>query len=216
MYWDAAIMNNLPNPWPRKYDTIFNKSNPLILPNSLIYLSSSPHGFATTNRENEIDAIKSVIENAKYEINFSFMHYVPFSLHEKVNYYWPEIDNLFREASYNGIKVNILVSVWNQTNLNWAQYWKSLNALENINVRFIKFPDSPYGPPAPFSRVSHSKYIVTDELLYITTSNCAADYFYNTGGVGAIIKSHEKRLLAKKIFYRDFESQYSKSVDLLP
>lgn len=205
-------MLKLPVSWPEKYISQYYEENPIFVGNSSFYLSSSPNSFTASNRSLEIDTIKKALQSGSKYVYFSVMHYVPFSLHSHPNYYWPEVDNLLREASYKGIKVNLLVSVWNSTNIDWLQYWKSLDALKNIDVRYIKLPNSPHGLPAPFSRVSHSKYIVTDTSLYITTSNCAADYYYSTAGIGFITKAENLRLNAQDIFLRDWKSQYTYKV----
>jgi hypothetical protein len=43
--------------------------------------------------------------------------------------------------------------------------------LANVTLRVMKIPDQRGVPVVPFTRVNHSKYMVTEKLTYITTSN---------------------------------------------
>lgn len=70
----------------------------------------------------------------------------------------------------------------------------------------------------PFARVNHNKYMVTDNTVYIGTSNWSADYFINTAGIGLILEETQsdrnetspsiRRDLAS-IFDRDWNSSYA-------
>lgn len=88
----------------------------------------------------------------------------------------------------------------------------SKQVLENVNLRIMQLPDQPGVPVIPFTRVNHSKYMVSEKLTYITTSNWTPDYFLNTGGVSATISSERCRQEVLEIFNRDWNSPYTKSL----
>ncbi|XP_043213220.1 5'-3' exonuclease PLD3-like [Amphibalanus amphitrite] len=82
-------------------------------------------------------------------------------------------------------------------------------------VRLFKVPDMEPGPQIPFSRVNHNKYMVTDQVAYIGTSNWSGDYFVNTGGIGLVVNSSRPgdddsvRAQLAAVFERDWESEHS-------
>lgn len=71
----------------------------------------------------------------------------------------------------------------------------------------------------PFSRANHNKYMVTDNVAYIGTSNLSADYFINTAGVGLVMEedsqfdqnetSNSIRRDLASVFERDWNSHFS-------
>lgn len=73
----------------------------------------------------------------------------------------------------------------------------------------------------PFGRVNHNKYMVTDKVAYIGTSNWSGDYFVNTAGVGIILEdsvndrnesSRTIRSDLAKVFERDWNSKYARDL----
>lgn len=72
----------------------------------------------------------------------------------------------------------------------------------------------------PFARVNHNKYMVTDNVAYIGTSNWSADYFIDTAGIGFVLQEAGKynetmqsiRKDLASVFERDWNSAYA--VDL--
>ena len=67
--------------------------------------------------------------------------------------------------------------------------------------------------------------MVTDNCAYVGTNNWSADYFTNTGGIGAIINQTEaqiaqpglntiQRQLAE-VFTRDWQSQYAEGLTIV-
>lgn len=73
----------------------------------------------------------------------------------------------------------------------------------------------------PFGRVNHNKYMVTDKVAYIGTSNWSGDYFINTAGVGLILEDpdsdrNESSLTIRsdlaKLFERDWNSKYARNL----
>lgn len=70
----------------------------------------------------------------------------------------------------------------------------------------------------PFGRVNHNKYMVTDQIAYIGTSNWSGDYFIDTAGIGFVSQDtvHERndnvttlRSQLASIFERDWNSKYA-------
>lgn len=69
----------------------------------------------------------------------------------------------------------------------------------------------------PFGRVNHNKYMVTDQIAYIGTSNWSGDYFINTAGIGFVSRDtvHARengttlRSQLESIFERDWNSKYA-------
>lgn len=74
----------------------------------------------------------------------------------------------------------------------------------------------------PFGRVNHNKYMVTDNIAYIGTSNWSGDYFIDTAGIGFVSQDtvHNRntseptlRSQLASIFERDWNSKYAKEQD---
>ena len=89
--------------------------------------------------------------------------------------------------------------------------------------RLFKVPASESQRKIPYSRVQHTKYMVTDNAAYIGTSNWSADYFVSTGGIGYIINqtspdaknqlySDTIQRQLEDVFSRDWNSNYTKSI----
>lgn len=74
----------------------------------------------------------------------------------------------------------------------------------------------------PFSRVNHSKFMVTDKTAYVGTSNWSEDYFSHTAGVGLIVSQKTPRAQPgattvqeqlRQLFERDWSSHYAMDLD---
>lgn len=74
----------------------------------------------------------------------------------------------------------------------------------------------------PFGRVNHNKYMVTDLVAYIGTSNWSGDYFIDTAGIGFVSQDtvHDRsenvttlRSQLESVFERDWNSKYAVSQD---
>lgn len=71
----------------------------------------------------------------------------------------------------------------------------------------------------PFARVNHNKYMVTENVAYIGTSNWSADYFVDTAGIGLVLEETSNvggngtkqsiRQDLANIFERDWNSSYA-------
>jgi len=84
-----------------------------------------------------------------------------------------------------------------------------------LQRRFIVPTDSSQ-EKIPFGRVNHNKYMVTDRVAYIGTSNWSGDYFTDTAGIGLVLsETHEtestKNLRSdlRNVFERDWNSKYA-------
>eukprot|EP01108_Squamamoeba_japonica_P006106 TRINITY_DN4914_c0_g1_i1.p1 TRINITY_DN4914_c0_g1~~TRINITY_DN4914_c0_g1_i1.p1 ORF type:complete len:269 (-),score=113.17 TRINITY_DN4914_c0_g1_i1:46-852(-) len=218
MYWDAAYLSNLPSPslpasWPASLDTVFNRTHPAhaVLNGEAIrmFLSASPDNFDTPNRAHDGDAIVTSIDEAVTSVCVEVMDYYPFSMFFAKNIYWDNIDAALRRAAYRGVKVRLLFGRWSHTPESSVPYWRSLNALDNVVVRQFVVPPLQGSPPIPFSRVNHAKFMVTDSLVYIGTSNWTPDYFLSTAGLGWTIYATQIRSVVQDKFDRDWNSQYA-------
>lgn len=79
---------------------------------------------------------------------------------------------------------------------------------------FFQVPATPDQAAIPFARVNHNKYMVTESVGYVGTSNWSADYFLNTGGIGLVFSSantssSDLRQQLRSIFSRDWNSAYA-------
>ena len=64
-----------------------------------------------------------------------------------------------------------------------------------------------FSPPIPYTRVNHAKWMVTDNMMFVTTSNWVGDYFTDTAGVSVSIWNNTQMLTrATDIFNRDWNS----------
>ena len=74
----------------------------------------------------------------------------------------------------------------------------------------------PYTKEIPYTRVNHNKYMVTESVAYVGTSNWSADYFTNTGGVGYVINETETggtvRAQLQAVFERNWNSSFTTPV----
>jgi len=219
-YWIAAAATSLPS-WPSTVNSDFNYAVPMTIGSSStpVYAAVSPDTFVSTGRDSETSAIMHAITDAKKYVKFAVMDYAPTTWYSPMPLYWANVDTYLRTAAFSGAKVQLLFSIWNHTNPTQLQYWRSLGQLKNIEVKSYKIPDSPFGPPAPFSRVSHSKYVVTDKQAYVTTSNCVGDYYLYTAGVSVNVMDPTSQFVTdlNSMFDADWNSPFAGPVpDSLP
>lgn len=73
----------------------------------------------------------------------------------------------------------------------------------------------------PFGRVNNNKYMVTDKVAYIGTSNWSGDYFVNIAGVGLVLEdsvidrnesTQTIRTDLARVFGRDWNSKYARDL----
>lgn len=232
-YWEVGYPNaTIPIPWPLNYSTHINNHQPLEVEfNGILtetYFSASPPAFCPAGRTHDLYAILSIISQAQKFVYVSVMEYFPTSRFLHPKRYWPAIDNALRRAAFNRrVQVRLLVSCWAYTDPAMLHYLRSLRALDNphahisIDVKLFIVPVLNH-TNIPHGRVNHNKYMVTDKVAYIGTSNWSENYFTDTAGVGLIIKQNLTNLQRrqqpvqeqlKDIFERDWNSKYAVNLE---
>ncbi|KAM9354368.1 5'-3' exonuclease PLD4 [Pholidichthys leucotaenia] len=228
-YWVMGHSNSsLPHPWPTQYDTDINKENPLLVEEdnvtSSLYISASPPSFCPPSRTQDLEAILFIISEARHFIDIAVMEYFPTTHFDHPPKYWPAIDDAIRTAAFErNIKIRMLVSCGRDSDQSMLPFLHSLASMNSphhhINIQ-IKMFIVPVGNQSdiPYTRVNHNKYMVTDEVAYIGTSNWSADYFLSTAGVGLAISQHAPHPALKNktlhgqlkaIFNRDWYSDFA-------
>ncbi|XP_072313533.1 5'-3' exonuclease PLD4, partial [Eucyclogobius newberryi] len=233
-YWEMGLPNStLPDPWPSKYDTNITILRPLLVKedniSSQIYIAGSPPLFCPLSRTPDIDAILTSISEAQHYVDVGVMEYLPMVQFDGPPKYWSVLDDAIRAAAFDRrVKFRMLISCGRDSNPNTLSFLQSLAALDSnlthISIK-IKLFIVPVGNQTgiPYTRVNHNKYMVTDKVAYIGTSNWSGDYFTTTGGVGLVISQHAPHLIWKKslqsqlsaIFERDWNSQFAVNLDEL-
>ncbi|XP_050816745.1 5'-3' exonuclease PLD3-like isoform X3 [Gopherus flavomarginatus] len=227
---------SLPTMWPAYVSAKSSLSHPLKLQlngsSAELYLSSSPPALCSTGRTPDLTAIVSTIQDAQAFVYISVMDYVPQCTFCQPKRFWPVIDDALRAAACNRhVKVRLLISCWQHSDQSMFLFLESLSVLSQeplgcpIEVKLFVVSASVEQKRIPFSRVNHNKYMVTDRLAYIGTSNWSEDYFTNTAGVGLIINQSEAapgvtqltlREQLEAVFHRDWSSSYSQPLSPKP
>ncbi|KAK2879212.1 hypothetical protein Q8A67_020003 [Cirrhinus molitorella] len=223
-YWVSGRSNSsIPDPWPSDFDTQINEERPLTLNlsgvESKVYIAASPPVFCPESRTRDLDAILSAIRGAQDFIHVAVMEFYPASKFFYHHGYWPVIeDALKRSAIDRNVSVSLLVSCGQESDPAVWPFIRSLDALHspadniNIAVRVFVIPSGNQSH-IPYSRINHNKYMVTDKVAYVGTSNWSPEYFNTTAGVGLVLsqdasgKSFHQQL--RGVFDRDWNSQYS-------
>ncbi|XP_041827494.1 5'-3' exonuclease PLD4 [Melanotaenia boesemani] len=228
-YWEMGHPNSsLPQPWPAKFDTTINKHHPLLVKadntSSSLYLAGSPPSFCPPSRTQDLEAILSSISEAEHFVDVAVMEYSPTTCFDKPQRYWPFIDDAIRTAAFEKmVKIRMLISCGRDSDPAMLPFLLSLASIasphHNIDIQ-IKLYIIPVGNQSniPFSRVNHNKYMVTDKVAYIGTSNWSGDYFLTTAGVSLVVSQHTshpawgtKTLHSqlKEVFDRDWTSEFA-------
>ncbi|VDM95133.1 unnamed protein product [Thelazia callipaeda] len=227
VYWrlgvDGAIV---PHKWPLNLRTYFNFSHPLKLSNvgdTGVFISSSPPEFNAKGREEDGNAIVAVMGDAENFVHISVMDYMPVTLYMTNNTYWPKLDDAIRSTAYRGVKIRLLVGYWKYSKPEMISFLKSLleinsgipsraNHSGKIEVKMFAFPTNSSPEEFSYTYVNHCKYMVTEKIAYIGTSNWVGDYFLNTAGVGVSFISPSFAKSLNEVFMRDWNSVYAKNV----
>lgn len=201
---------------------------------SQLFLSASPpasNGVKDywTGRTDDIDGLLKIINKAKKFIGISVMNYSPTTEFIYPKRFWPRIDTaLRRAASERNVQVRLLFSDWSHIKEEELVWYNSLNSIRSsklkgsIHVKKFKVPEfDDFQRKIPFARVKHDKYMVTDNGLFIGTSNWSPDYFINTCGVSIVIEhsSDDSYIpngtiisIMRKLFDRDFSSEFAREL----
>ncbi|XP_008819674.1 phospholipase D4 [Nannospalax galili] len=232
-YWAlGAPRAVVPRTWPQNFSSHINRFHPLRglfdgMPTAA-YLSASPPLLCPHGRTRDLDAVLAVMEGAREFIYVSVMEYFPTTRFTRPARYWPVLDNALRAAAFNrGVRVRLLVSCWSNTDPTMFPYLRSLQSLSNpsagisVDVKIFIVPMGNHSN-IPFSRVNHSKFMVTDKTAYIGTSNWSEDYYSSTSGVGLAVSQKapgaqqgkvpvQEQL--RRLFERDWSSRYAVGLD---
>ncbi|XP_046905424.1 5'-3' exonuclease PLD3 isoform X2 [Hypomesus transpacificus] len=200
IYWSIGAQKHgfLPPYWPARYSALSSAEQPLTLKlngvPAQVYLSSAPPQISARGRADDLSAILSVIADAQKFVYISVMDFLPLSEFTKPIRFWPAIDSAIRaSACTKGVEVNLLVSCWAHSRSSMFVFLQSLTVLNtpplkcNINVKVFEVPSTSEQKKIPFARVNHAKYMVTDRVVYIGTSNWSENYFTQTAGVGLVV-----------------------------
>ncbi|XP_077434519.1 5'-3' exonuclease PLD3 isoform X2 [Vanacampus margaritifer] len=232
MYW--SLNGSLPPYWPARFTALSSSRQPLQLNfngvAAQVYLSSSPPQISARGRSDDLAAILSVIDDAQEFIFISVMDYLPLAEFAKPLRFWPAIDSALRAAACTrGVKIRLLVSCWQHSPAAMFTFLQSLLVLNrppmkcDIEVKIFTVPSTIEQMKIPYARVNHAKYMVTDRVLYIGTSNWSETYFTETAGVGLVVNQTDSEVKpgqrtlqsqAEELFERDWRSHYSSSVSV--
>ncbi|MBV94774.1 Phospholipase D4, partial [Eschrichtius robustus] len=177
-YWVLGVPKAvLPKPWPRNFSSHINCFQPLRdyfdgVPTAA-YFSASPPALCPHGRTRDLDALLAVMGGAREFIYASVMEYFPTTRFTHPARYWPVLDTALRAAAVGrGVRVHLLVSCWLNTDPSMFPYLRSLQALSNpaanvsVDVKVFIVPVRNHSN-IPFSRVNHSKFMVTEKAAYI-------------------------------------------------
>jgi len=196
------------------------------------FLSVAPPSLAPTYTD-DLMALVDGIRRARRYLYISVMDYEPrfrfVPVDGTASTYWDPIDTALRAAvnEQPELEVRMLISHWQHSNAAAMQFLHSLAALERISVRIYEVEPLLQVPFTRYvhrvhswqharthsltgtGRVNHAKYYVTDNKVFIGTSNWSADYFVHTAGASvniAAASSTELNRRVTEIFMQDWES----------
>ncbi|RXM35293.1 Phospholipase D4, partial [Acipenser ruthenus] len=184
---------------------------------------SAPPALCPEGRTQDLQSILSVIEDARDFVDIAVMNYLPTMEYSHPKRYWAAIDSELRRAAYERrVRVRLLISCWPHSKPTMFPFLRSLAAINDrksqldIQVKLFVVPSTQAQAQIPFARVNHNKYMVTDKVAYIGTSNWSGDYFLHTAGSALVVnqtasQSSEPTVQEQlqAVFQRDWESVYS-------
>ncbi|KAL7741444.1 hypothetical protein ACLKA6_000769 [Drosophila palustris] len=232
-YWYLGSNPNarIPTSWPYEYSTGYNKEQPMLLNvnrdptrnfTMQAYAASAPPPLSADGRTHDLDAILNTIDTALKFVHISVMDYQPLIVFGPTIQFWPAIDNALRKAAVErGVSVKLLISWWKHSDPSMDNFLRSLQDLSmtkrhiDIQIRRFIVPADEDQQKIPFGRVNHNKYMVTDRVAYIGTSNWSGDYFTDTAGIGLVLKDTQPNQASslrndlQNIFNRDWYSAFA-------
>ncbi|XP_047678600.1 5'-3' exonuclease PLD3 isoform X2 [Tachysurus fulvidraco] len=184
---------------------------------------SAPPSLCAEGRTPDLQAILSIINDAQEFVYIAVMNYLPTMEFSDPKRYWAAIDTELRRVAFErAIHVRLLISCWNSMSAVMFPFLLSLASVQesesnlDIQVKIFIVPSSPSQKEIPFARVNHNKYMVTDRVAYIGTSNWSGDYFVNTAGSALVVNQTSSsssestvREQLQDVFTRDWDSSYS-------
>ncbi|VDM21417.1 unnamed protein product [Wuchereria bancrofti] len=186
----------------------YNEQRPLSISNEHVLADASPRSLNDLGRDWDLFAILNAIEKTTKFLYIEVMDYFPMFVYNLPRRYWPVIDNAIRRAILRGVEVKILTAAIHFPEYS-LRFLSSLEALNRINdssmeVKIFKVPtDVSMQHIMKRERRMHTKFLVTDTVAVIGTSNWSGDYFDGgTTGV-AFVLNQTKASLEKRHFIRD-------------
>lgn len=193
------------------------------------FFSCAPAAFCRASRTPDEDTLVGTILSAKSRVSVAVMDFVPgsqslWSTGPPV--YWPALtDALLRVSASRKVDARLLVSEWQWTDPSMAPYLHALlatsractNRRGSLKVRSFTVPgwNDTVGAGRRWpghTRVNHNKYIVSEDVANVATSNMAWSYFATTLGASVNIQQPQLAAGLQNVFDRDWESQYAADV----
>ncbi|EDL13200.1 phospholipase D family, member 5 [Mus musculus] len=134
LYSSLKFKSRVPQTWSKRLYGVYDNEKKLQLQlnetKSQAFVSNSPKLFCPKNRSFDIDAIYSVIDDAKQYVYIAVTDYLPISSTSSKRTYWPDLDGKIREALVlRSVKVRLLISFWKETDPLTFNFISSLKAI---------------------------------------------------------------------------------------
>ncbi|XP_057626601.1 inactive phospholipase D5 isoform X1 [Chionomys nivalis] len=234
LYSSLKFKSRVPQTWSKRLYGVYDNEKKLQLQlnetKSQAFVSNSPKLFCPKNRSFDIDAIYSVIDDAKQFVYIAVTDYLPISSTSTKRTYWPDLDGKIREALVlRSVKVRLLISFWKETDPLTFNFISSLKAIcteiANCSLK-VKFFDlerenacaTKEQKNQTFPKLNRNKYMVTDGAAYIGNFDWVGNDFTQNAGTGLVINQADARdnrsiiKQLKDVFERDWYSPYAKSL----
>uniref|UniRef100_A0A2I2YMT4 Phospholipase D family member 5 n=1 Tax=Gorilla gorilla gorilla TaxID=9595 RepID=A0A2I2YMT4_GORGO len=234
LYSSLKFKSRVPQTWSKRLYGVYDNEKKLQLQlnetKSQAFVSNSPKLFCPKNRSFDIDAIYSVIDDAKQYVYIAVMDYLPISSTSTKRTYWPDLDAKIREALVlRSVRVRLLLSFWKETDPLTFNFISSLKAIcteiANCSLK-VKFFDlerenacaTKEQKNHTFPRLNRNKYMVTDGAAYIGNFDWVGNDFTQNAGTGLVINQADVRnnrsiiKQLKDVFERDWYSPYAKTL----
>uniref|UniRef100_A0A2K6UBU6 Phospholipase D family member 5 n=3 Tax=Saimiri boliviensis TaxID=27679 RepID=A0A2K6UBU6_SAIBB len=234
LYSSLKFKSRVPQTWSKRLYGVYDNEKKLQLQlnetKSQAFVSNSPKLFCPKNRSFDIDAIYSVIDDAKQYVYIAVMDYLPISSTSTKRTYWPDLDGKIREALVlRSVRVRLLISFWKETDPLTFNFISSLKAIcteiANCSLK-VKFFDlerenacaTKEQKNHTFPRLNRNKYMVTDGAAYIGNFDWVGNDFTQNAGTGLVINQADVRnnrsiiKQLKGVFERDWYSPYAKTL----
>ncbi|XP_007670623.1 inactive phospholipase D5 isoform X2 [Ornithorhynchus anatinus] len=237
LYSSLKYKTKVPQSWSKRLYGVYDNQKKLQLQlngtKSEAFVSNSPKLFCPKNRSFDLDAIYSVIDDARKFVYIAVTDYLP--LISNVNaqrIYWPDLDGKIREALIlRSVKVRLLISFWRNTDPLTFNFVSSLKAICteipscSLKVKFFDLEkesacSSKEQKDNSFLKLNRNKYVVTDREVYIGNFDWVGNDFTQNAGAGLVIgqadAGNETSVIKqlKDVFERDWYSPYAQNLQL--
>ncbi|GAB1285765.1 Inactive phospholipase D5 [Apodemus speciosus] len=222
LYSSLKFKSRVPQTWSKRLYGVYDNEKKLQLQlnetKSQAFVSNSPKLFCPKNRSFDIDAIYSVIDDAKQYVYIAVTDYLPISSTSTKRTYWPDLDGKIREALVlRSVKVRLLISFWKETDPLTFNFISSLKAIcteiANCSLKvhsemnqlvvdmLYKFFDlerenacaTKEQKNQTFPKLNRNKYMVTDGAAYIGNFDWVGNDFTQNAGTGLVINQADVR-----------------------